>query len=198
MARYCMATLVHNFGVLKGEGSGAVWERAGPFAGTQDTIPAIHFARAVVAFLPMLDNASDDEISSVSSAHEQEESLNEIPMSRRNVSFSDDRNEEISPSVVVSDVETGGISGDDDKIVQCGNRRTSCVTDLETGREGGARGQMAQVSSRAAITLTDNALVIPTNCAHFCGLSSCRDSFEPPTRWPSPLAHGNERRFWIA
>lgn len=58
----------------------------------------------------------------------------------RSVVFSDQEPEEIPNS----DVDSNGSPGN--KIVQRKNRRTSCVTDLATGREGGARGQMAQVS----------------------------------------------------
>jgi hypothetical protein len=80
---------------------------------------------------PMLDKSSNDDLSSVSTAPEQEALSNEEPPWRRNVSFS------------TFDLETGGSGSEDEgKFVQRKNRRT----DHATGREGGARGQVAQVS----------------------------------------------------
>jgi hypothetical protein len=79
---------------------------------------------------PMLDKSSNDDLSSVSSAPEQEEFCNEEPPWRRNVSFS------------TVDLETGGSGSEDEGNFVRKNRRT----DLATGRGGGARGQVAQVS----------------------------------------------------
>jgi hypothetical protein len=89
------------------------------------------------------------------------EAFNKVASSRRTVEFSVDKLVELIPQsdvdvdvdMVVSDVDESACnsnchsSSDFTKIVQRKNRRTSLVTDLATGRKGGAREQMAQVRS---------------------------------------------------